>query len=62
MQICNSRSEEADRAREERRLRRGGTQEEYMTRGNELRSKTNVVRDIRERDKDIKEGADDAIL
>jgi len=53
---------EADRAREERRLRRGGTQEEYMTRGNELRSKTNVVRDIRERDKDIKEGADDAIL
>ena len=45
---------EADRVREERRLRRGGTQEEYMTRGKELRSKTNVVRYIRERDKDIR--------
>ena len=45
---------EADRAREERRLRRGGTQEEYMTRGKEVRSKTNAVRDIRERDKDLR--------
>lgn len=45
---------EADRAREERRLRRGGTQEEYTTRGKEVRRKTNVVRDIRERDKDIR--------
>jgi len=45
---------EADKAREERRLRRGGTQEEYMTRGKEERSKTNVVRDIRELDEEIR--------